>query len=180
MRIMSVFKKVLAVVVILLVALYLIGFALPSKYEVSRSIEIDGSDKDIFYFVIELREWKKWGVWFERDPKMRVEYSGRPMNVGYKSSWLSESQGNGEMTITKIEPFSLMTYDLYFPDMDMTSIGTIELESKEGKTKVTWRDTGDMGSNIMGRYFILMIDGMLGPDFEAGLANLKKLVEERK
>jgi hypothetical protein len=34
-----------------------------------------------------------------------------------------------------------------------------------------------MGSNPLNRWFGLMMDRLVGPDFEAGLANLKRLAE---
>ncbi len=44
-------------------------------------------------------------------------------------------------------------------------------------TRVTWTNEGDMGANPVNRYFGLMMDRMVGPDFEAGLKNLKALAE---
>ena len=44
-------------------------------------------------------------------------------------------------------------------------------------TRVTWTNEGDMGANPVNRYFGLMMDSMVGPDFEAGLKNLKALAE---
>jgi hypothetical protein len=41
----------------------------------------------------------------------------------------------------------------------------------------TWTNEGEMGGNPINRWFGLMMDRMVGPDFEAGLANLKKLAE---
>jgi hypothetical protein len=35
-----------------------------------------------------------------------------------------------------------------------------------------------MGGNPVNRYFGVMMDRLVGPDFEAGLANLKALAEK--
>jgi hypothetical protein len=35
-----------------------------------------------------------------------------------------------------------------------------------------------MGSNILFRWMTLFVDGMVGKDFEGGLANLKALAEK--
>jgi hypothetical protein len=45
-------------------------------------------------------------------------------------------------------------------------------------TKVTWTMNGDMGSNPLFRWMALFMGRMVGPDFEAGLANLKALAEK--
>ncbi|MBC7938722.1 MAG: hypothetical protein H7Z19_02995 [Chitinophagaceae bacterium] len=36
---------------------------------------------------------------------------------------------------------------------------------------------GDMGKNLLFHWFALLADGMVGKDFEAGLMNLKAVVE---
>jgi len=43
--------------------------------------------------------------------------------------------------------------------------------------KATWGFHNDIGFNPIGRFFGLMMDGMLGPDYEDGLARLKKVAE---
>ena len=45
-------------------------------------------------------------------------------------------------------------------------------------THVTWSFDSDMGAGPIGRYFGLLMDRMVGPDFEGGLANLKALAEK--
>ena len=44
--------------------------------------------------------------------------------------------------------------------------------------RVVWLMNGDMGSNPLLRWMTLFVDGMVGKDFEAGLANLKALAEK--
>ena len=47
-----------------------------------------------------------------------------------------------------------------------------------GGTQVTWTMNGDMGANPLYRWMGLFMDKMVGPDFDAGLANLKALAEK--
>src|SRR5690606_16939708 len=42
---------------------------------------------------------------------------------------------------------------------------------------VTWSMQADMGNNPIGRWMGLMMDSIVGADYETGLASLKKLVE---
>ncbi len=60
----------------------------------------------------------------------------------------------------------------------MTSRGQLLLAPDGNGTRVTWTNEGDMGGNPVNRYFGLMMDRLVGPDFEAGLANLKGLAEK--
>jgi len=51
------------------------------------------------------------------------------------------------------------------------------LEGSGGSTEVTWTLVSDMGTNPVGRSMGLMMDRWVGADYEAGLENLKALVE---
>lgn len=174
---MSLLTRLFLTVFVLIVAVGLVGFLLPSDYRVARTVVIDAPPQHVYQNVADLKKWKNWGVWFQRDPQMHIEYSGPMANVGMKSIWESDTQGNGEMIITSLEQNKLVVYDLYFPDMDMRSQGRLTLTAMETGTKVEWSDSGDVGMNPINRYFVLFLDSMLGPDFEAGLTNLKTVSE---
>jgi hypothetical protein len=62
--------------------------------------------------------------------------------------------------------------------MGTQSSGAIELVPEGGGQKVVWTDQGDFGMNPMFRWFGLFIEKIIAPDFERGLANIKKLVEK--
>lgn len=46
-------------------------------------------------------------------------------------------------------------------------------------TRVAWDLDSDMGAGPLGRWMGLMMDRWVGGDYEAGLANLKTLVESQ-
>jgi hypothetical protein len=52
------------------------------------------------------------------------------------------------------------------------------LKPEGATTQVTRVMNGNMGSNPLFRWMALFADGMVGKDFDAGLANLKKLAEK--
>ena len=174
---MTALKNVLLSLAGLIVVLLMVGFFLPSEYRVARSIEVDAPPSDVYAHVVDLKRWQAWGVWFKRDPNMQVDYSGPEKAIGMKSIWESETQGNGEMEITQLQYNKEVVYDLYFPDMDMRSEGRFMISETKQGSLIEWSDSGDVGSNPVNRYFVLFLDGMLGPDFEAGLSNLKTIVE---
>lgn len=174
---MGLIKKILFAIFGVIAVFLVVGLFLPSSFDVQRKVEINASTEQVYAKVADLRAWKTWGVWFERDPNMQVSYSGDVASVGMKSSWISEQEGSGEMTITKLGANKMVQYSLYFPDFDMGSTGELTLVQTDSGTEVTWRDYGDVGANPVNRYFAVMMDAMIGPDFEAGLANLKKVVE---
>ncbi len=44
-------------------------------------------------------------------------------------------------------------------------------------TKVSWTMNGTSEGNLMMKFFAPLMDKMVGPDFDTGLNNLKKLAE---
>lgn len=176
---MEVLKKLATVVVFIILLAVGGSFLISPDFKVVRSIEIDASQEEIFQYIVDLKQWKNWGVWFKRDPRMQVAYSGPEKQVGMKSEWISVTEGSGNMVIEVIEPNKRMIYSLSFPEFSMQSTGEIVLSAtKEGKTEVTWMDYGTLEGFPLQRYFLLGLDDMLGPDFEAGLVGLKELSEE--
>lgn len=169
--------RTLVTVAAIAVLVFAIGFLLPSGFKVQRSIEINAAPERVYALVADPREWKKWTIWNQRDPAMTVSYSGASAGVGAKWAWQSNTEGNGEMEFTSTVPNERVVYSLHFPDFGMRSTGQLLLEPAGGKTRVTWTNEGDVGASPVNRYFALMMDRMVGPDFEAGLANLKAVAE---
>src|SRR4051812_15795729 len=152
----------LAVVVLLLV---LVAFFLPRQYRVQRSVVMKARPEVVVAHIADLRSWRNWGAWQERDPGMKISYSDNAVGVGAWSSWISKAEGNGKMTIKAQTPTKVV-YDLEFPEMGMRSEGFMEVAPESSGTKVTWVDAGDLGMNPMNRWFGLFLDKMIGPDFE--------------
>ncbi len=177
---MSALKKAFIAVVTLLIIVVAVGFTLPKEYVVKRSIVIKAPPQTIYSNVVDLKSWPKWGVWFKRDPAMEVTYEGPDRAIGMRSAWVSESEGSGQMEITDLEHNKKVVYSLYFPEFEMGSTGQFEIEpmGEEG-TRVTWIDKGQVGNNPVERYFVLMMDDMIGPDFQKGLENLKTVSEHQ-
>ncbi|GAB3244062.1 SRPBCC family protein [Chitinimonas naiadis] len=176
---MKLLKRVVVFVAGLVVLLVIIGFLLPSHFAVQRSTVIQAPPEKIFAQIDAPAAWTTWTVWNRRDPAMKIEYSGPKQGLNAAWRWESATEGNGGMTFTAIEPGRQLTYRLEFPDMGMVSTGVLRLEPEGSATKVTWTNEGDMGNNPINRYFGLIMDKMVGPDFAAGLANLKEIVEKQ-
>ena len=175
MKIIQWTLAVLGAVVLLLVA---VGFLIPSSFKVERSTVINATPKKIYDLVVEPRQWAKWSVWNQRDPNMKITYKGPPFGMGAKWEWASKTEGSGSMEFTRVEPDRAVEYSLSFPEYNMRSAGAIRLEPSGSATKVTWNNAGDVGGNPLKHYLTLMMDRMVGPDFEGGLANLKALAEK--
>jgi uncharacterized protein YndB with AHSA1/START domain len=171
--------KRLAIALVALVALLVAGgLMLSGNFTAVRSTTIKAPADRVYALIADPREWKRWSVWNQRDPAMAITYSGPASGAGAAWEWKSASQGDGKMTFTAAEPGKRLAYDLYFPDFGTTSRGDLVLAAEGSATKVTWAMNGNMGGNPLFRWIALFGDKMVGPDFEAGLANLKALAEK--
>lgn len=171
--------KVLLIAVVVLLALIVGGGLMVSpKFSLSRTATINAPAEKVYALVADPRAWKQWSAWNQRDPAMAIEYSGPASGPGAVWAWKSKSQGDGRMTFTTAEAPRRLGYELFFPDFNSTSTGEFRLDANGGATQVTWTMDGDMGANPVNRLMGLFMDKMVGPDFDAGLANLKALAEK--
>lgn len=173
---MNAFRIIVAIVIAIPALFIGIGFSLPTHIHVERSIDINASPGAVFSLVGDLAEFDKWDPWTELDPNMTVEYAGPLLGVGSSRSWQGNDEvGSGVMTVVEYKPNSKAVMSLDFGDMGKGEAAYV-LEPVENGTRVTWQFDTDY-PNIVQRYFGLMMDGLLGPQYEKGLAKLKPLAE---
>ncbi|MCO4763975.1 MAG: SRPBCC family protein [Myxococcales bacterium] len=171
-------KKVAIGVVVFLVLAVIGGFLLPADVHVERSLEMKASPAQVYPLVASLESFNRWSPWFKRDPKTKYTFTGKHGTVGSKMAWVSDNPkvGTGSQEITELVPGERVKTHLDFGG-DGEGDATFTLTSTATGTKVTWSLDSHLGSNPIARYFGLMFDGMIGPDYEAGLNNLKAIVE---
>lgn len=158
-------------------ALLAFGFLLPSQFRVERSIVINAPADKVYSLLVAPSEWKRWTVWNQRDPAMKIDYGGPASGVGARWSWQSETEGSGAMEFTEAVPNQRIGYKLSFPEFGMQSAGVVTIAPAGTGVRVSWTNEGEMGANPVNRWFGLLMDRVVGKDFDAGLANLKRLAE---
>jgi hypothetical protein len=87
-----------------------------------------------------------------------------------------QSRANKPRISTASTPDQSVASDLDFGKMGVAK-SAILLVPQGSSTRVTWRLDVDMGVSPVGRYFGLMMDHMIGKDYQTGLSKLKPLVE---
>ncbi|GGC95104.1 SRPBCC family protein [Undibacterium terreum] len=175
---MRILKWLLGIIAALVVLLIAIALMLPNDFTVTRSIVINAPADKIYPLVAAPAEWKKWSVWNQRDPAMQMTFSGPASGTGAAWDWQSKSQGNGGMKFTAATPNQNIDYELHFEGMGKPSSGALKFEPQAGGTKLTWSMHGNSEGNLMMKLFSPFMDKMVGSDFDSGLKNLKKLVEQ--
>ncbi len=162
-----------------IVVLVVISFFLPAKVHVERSASIAASPEIVFSYVNSLSEFNRWSPWSEIDPETEYEFSGPDAGVGSKMSWSSENNnvGSGTQEIVESVQNQHVATSLEFQGQGAGQARWVLTPAGEA-TEITWEFDTEMGMNPVQRYFGLMMDNLIGAQYEQGLANLKALVEE--
>jgi effector-binding domain-containing protein len=169
-------QKVLYGVLACLVALVLIGLALPRKHSIEVSTEIDAHPATVFAQVNDLRRFMLWAPWAGTDPNARFIYSGSTRGEGATVTWDGALIGSGTQTITESRPFEYVGIVMN-PGATGEARSWFRLVPGTGTTVVHWGFETDHGMNVVGRYFAAMLGSVVARDYEAGLASLKELAE---
>ncbi len=171
-------KKIFGGLITAVVVISAVGLLLPGKIHVERSIVIHATPGAVFAFINDFRKFNLWSPWAKLDPATQYTFSGPDQGVGATMQWRSENRdvGSGQQQIMVSTPDQHLQTALNFGDMG-TAFATYDLVASGADTRVTWSFDQETGYNIVGRYFGLMMDRFIGPDYEQGLANLKTLVE---
>lgn len=171
-------KNFLLAVLLILIIIVVAGLFLPTSYTVERSITVDASPEEVHQHVGDLTKWDEWAPWKEEDPTIVVTRGDKTKGVGASQSWVGES-GDGALTITKDSPEEGIEYDLVFEGGQYVCQSAVVYEElSKGETKVTWIMNGDMETPVIGGYFAILMDSMVGDMFDRGLQNLKTKVEQ--
>ncbi len=177
---MKTLKKIFLAIVIIIVLLVIVAFILPKTYHVERSTVINGNKAMIYNLTSNFAKWELWTPWKEMDTAATYKMVGEDGKVGTIWSWDGKVVGDGQMTLTQLVPGELVGYDIAFHHGKYKSQGKIIIEATGDSAKVSWIDEGDLGYNPISRYMGLFMGKMMTPEFDKGLAKLKKVVELRK
>jgi hypothetical protein len=171
-------KKIVIGLVVFILLLVIIGLFLPSEIVVERSVEMTASSTEIHPQINTLENWKAWSPWEQEDDSIKSTYSGPESGVGATTSWTSEKSGDGTMKITKSDPETGVWYDISFDGGETWSKGSFEYEKTETGTKLSWNWSHDFGANILFRYMVLTMQGMMEDTWDKGLTGIKEIVEK--
>ena len=171
------------ILIVLLGVAVLLGYAAtrPSNFEVRRGTTIQAPPETIFPLLEDFHQWDAWSPWEKLDPALQRDFSGAPSGPGAVYGWQGNSKvGQGRMEVLGTAPPSRVTIRLDFiKPFEAHNITDFVLEPNGDATRLTWtmRGVSPFITKLMGIF--VSMDRMIGKDFEAGLANLKALAEDR-
>lgn len=179
-------KKIIGLIVGLIALLIVVGvilmFVMPTDFNVEREVTINKPKSEVHNYVKFIKNQSDWGPWVKKDPEIKLNHTGTDGEVGFISAWESkmEDVGSGEQEIKKITDDQIDTEIRFKIPFESTTASYLKLEETDStKTNVKWGFAGSMPRpwNLM----LLMVDmeQEVGKDFEAGLKNLKEILEKQ-
>ena len=168
-------KRGLVALAVLAAVFVLGGLLLPDRGEVERSIVIERPPAQVYDAIDGFARFNEWSPWADYDDTARYRLSGPPRGVGARMEWSGE-KGSGSQEVVLAIPHELVAVALDF-GADGEAEARLILVPEGAGTRVYWRLTSMAGGHLAGRWFNLLLERLVGPDYERGLANLKRLLE---
>jgi uncharacterized protein YndB with AHSA1/START domain len=171
----------IAILLLLAVGVILILAATkPNSFSVRRAATMNAPAEKIFGLISDFQQWRGWSPWENRDPEMKRTYEGSGRGKGAVYAWDgNRNVGAGRMEILEATTPSKILIKLDFiKPFEGHNTAEFTMVPAGVATTVDWTMQGP--APFMSRVMQVFVDfdRMIGKDFEAGLANLKALVEK--
>jgi hypothetical protein len=185
---------IIAVVLAIAIAVVLIlATGKPHTFRVERATVIQAPPEKIFSLIDDFHQWRAWSPWEDRDPALKRTYEGAEHGKGAVYAW----DGNRNVGAGRMEILNATSPSATSPSAIVIKLDFIKPFEGHNTAEFTMLPRGgatDAGTNIgtnitwamhgpaplMHRVMqvFMNLDRMIGKDFEAGLANLKKAAEQ--
>ncbi len=173
---MKFLKYLLFIVLGLVVIVLIVAAILPKDFHAGSEIVIKKPNQEVYDYVKLIRNQGNYDNWSRQDPNIERHYEGEDGTEGFTYTWKSKKVGDGKQVLTKLDEGKRVDMDLFFNgtgDANKSFMSTTPIDSTS--TKVIWEIDGKMPYpfNIMSLFFDM------NKDFDAGLSNLKEILEKQ-
>lgn len=173
-------KKILIGIVGVIVVLLIVGFVLPSKFEITKSMQVNAPAAYVFEEVNDLQKWGNWSYWHSLDPQTELTYSDQKSGKGATYSWKSDKTGEGKLVVTESTPSASIAADLFFMEAAEPSKASYKFEPNGEGTNVTMSFSTDFGMNPIMRWMgAVMFPSEMEKAFDYNLSKLKEIAEAK-
>jgi uncharacterized protein YndB with AHSA1/START domain len=175
---------VAAVIAVAIAVVLIIAVAKPDTFSVQRATSIKAPPEKIFAWINDFHAWTSWSPYENKDPAMKRSYSGAASGKGAVYGWEgNKNVGSGRMEILDSSMPSKIVIKLdFFTPFEGHNTAEFTMlpqgEVTNGTTNVVWLMHGPASFMSKVMQVFMNLDTMIGKDFEAGLANLKRLGEK--
>ena len=169
----------LAVLAVVIAALIAFAASRPANFRIERRTHIAAPPERVYPLVADFRRWTAWSPWENKDPNLKRTYSGAERGTGAIYGWEGDKRiGHGRMEIKDAAPSSRVLIQLDFlKPFEAHNQAEFTFTPKDGGTDVLWAMTGPHPLLFRLMSVVMSMEKMVGPDFEAGLANMKRAAE---
>lgn len=177
------FARFFSGVAVIFGAAFALGFVLPDQTHVEREIVINAPSEKIYALVSDFNAWDGWSPLAETNPYAELSLSGG--GVGQRMEWRSNhlQMASGTQEIVAMAEPARMVSRISVNDMGAADAAFTLVPTDDGGTKVIWSFDSNMRDSVpiylqpVATYLGYFADPMLGPAYEQGLANLKRVAE---
>ncbi|RZL31622.1 MAG: polyketide cyclase [Pedobacter sp.] len=177
---MKALRIIFGIIVVVAIIFVVGSFFLPKTYSVSRSTVINAPDSVIYKNIADFNEFYLWNPWAKMEPSAKTTFSGTPVTPGHQYNWVGKETGSGYMKIESLEPNKKIDIELKFIEpFESVADTKFDIVPDGNGQKVTW--TMSEENNMISKWMCVFMggmDGMIGKDFESGLASLKEKSEK--
>jgi len=172
-------RKVLLALAALVIVLLGIVYTRGSTFQVERATRIEAPPDVVFALVNDFHAWDRWSPWAHLDPSMKATYGGAPSGTGATYHWVGNDKvGEGDMRITESKlPQSVIIRLEFIKPFASVNRAEFTFKPDGSGTKVHWAMTGPLDFMGKGMDLFVGMDKMIGPDFEKGLASMRREAE---
>ena len=173
-------KTIGIVVVVLIAGVLILAATKPDTFRIERKATIKAPPEKVFGFLSDFKQWGAWSPWDKKDPAMKRNFGATTSGKGATYAWEGNKDvGIGTMEIAESAPPSKLAIKLNFvKPFEANNLVNFTLTPATGGTEVAWSMEGKNNFISKVMQVFMSMDKMVGPDFEAGLANLKAAAEK--
>lgn len=168
---------------LIVVAVITVSFLSPTTH-MERSITVNAPPASVLEEFANFQKFNAWSPWSKMDPEAKYTFEGPESGLGAKMSWDGPESGKGSQETVEYEPGKHVKNVMKFEMMEGAMFSEIFVEAVPEGTKVVWTydqdvsGTGPMNAAI-GKFFGMNMESMMGPQYEAGLKDMKAIAEAK-
>ncbi len=145
------------------------------SYLVSRSIEIEKSQKEIIDYLKDFHNWPDWSPWVILEPSSELNYLGEQGHVGAAYEWDGQRIGTGSIVLESTQEHRLDMELHFFRPMKSHGKVTLFVTPSQNGCMVEWQMQSSVPWYLV--FIKNLFKSMLEMDFTRGLKMLKSKLE---
>ncbi len=172
-------KKIAIALIVVIAAILGLAAIQPDTFRVERKLQMKASPAKVHAQLNDFHNWGAWSPWEKLDPAMKRIHSGPLKGKGAAYAWEGNKQvGSGRMEILETSADKIVVKLTFLMPFEAHNTAIYSFTPKDGGTELSWAMEGPM--NFFSKVICVFasMDKLIGKDFEAGLNNIKAIVEK--